>query len=95
MEDPTSDVMGGTEPSEAIQKPRVAVPLTPDQEKRISRWGALRQKLVRRCFQGRVSPRTAIRLQCMDCCGEDYEAGKGCGDRCCPLWHFRPGKGAQ
>ncbi len=39
---------------------------------------------------GQVSPRMAIKAQCLDCMGLDREAVAGCADRKCPLWHFRP-----
>jgi hypothetical protein len=64
--------------------------LTPAQVKRLSQWGITRQKAVKRSWQGVCSPRAAIKVQCLDCCGEDERAITECGDRCCPLWHFRP-----
>jgi hypothetical protein len=39
---------------------------------------------------GQVSPRTAIKAQCLDCMGLDREGVAECRDQCCPLWHFRP-----
>lgn len=63
---------------------------TPGQVKRLDHWGKSRHKQLKRSWQGLCSPRVAIRLQCLDCCGEDEDAVGCCGDRCCPLWHFRP-----
>jgi hypothetical protein len=40
--------------------------------------------------QGRISPRQAIKAQCLDCQGLDRQAVADCGTRRCPLWHFRP-----
>lgn len=64
--------------------------LTPAQVKRINQWGQTRRRAVERSWRGVCSPRTAIKLQCLDCCGEDERAITECGDRCCPLWRFRP-----
>lgn len=46
--------------------------------------------LFERAMAGRCSPRMAIKAQCLDCQGLDREGVRSCGDRCCPLWHFRP-----
>jgi hypothetical protein len=64
--------------------------LTRAQEKRLGRWGTRYRNLVRRCWCGMASPRQAIKAQCLDCQGEDRQAVASCGDRCCPLWRFRP-----
>src|SRR5437899_4723455 len=47
-------------------------------------------KLFSRVATGKCSPRMAIRAQCLDCQGLDRQGVATCGDRCCPLWHFRP-----
>lgn len=44
----------------------------------------------KRALSGVSSPRNAIKCQCLDCQGLSVEAVKECGDRNCPLWHFRP-----
>jgi hypothetical protein len=64
--------------------------LTAAQAKRLSHWSTSRHKAVKHSWQGVCSPRQAIRLQCLDCCGEDEKGVAECADRCCPLWHFRP-----
>jgi hypothetical protein len=46
--------------------------------------------LFERAMSGRCSPRVAIKAQCLDCQGLDRQGVATCGDRCCPLWHFRP-----
>ena len=46
--------------------------------------------LFERAMAGRCSPRVAIKAQCLDCQGLDRQGVRTCGDRCCPLWHFRP-----
>lgn len=64
--------------------------LTPSQVKRLSQWLPSRQNAVKRLWSGKGGRKLAIHLQCLDCCGEDVDAVRTCGDRCCPLWHFRP-----
>lgn len=66
--------------------------LTPSQTIRLGKWGVTRRKSLQKAWEGKCSPRHAIKMQCLDCCGEDEEAIRTCGDRCCPLWHFRPWK---
>lgn len=64
--------------------------LTPEQVKRLDWWGKSRHRALKRSWQGVCSPRVAIRLQCLECCGEDELAVTGCTSRTCPLWQFRP-----
>ena len=40
----------------------------------------------------KISPLKAIRLKCLDCCGEEFIQVKTCGAYNCPLWKFRLGK---
>lgn len=49
--------------------------------------------MVRKAAKGVLSPRTAIKLKCYECCGyEDYiERSKECQIQRCPLWAYRPG----
>jgi hypothetical protein len=47
-------------------------------------------RLFQRVLVGKCSPRRAIKAQCLDCQGLDREGVRTCGDRCCPLWRFRP-----
>jgi hypothetical protein len=63
---------------------------TPSQVIRLGKWQQRHRKQLKRSWEGVCSPRQAIKLQCLDCCGEDTVAIKECGDRCCPLWKFRP-----
>jgi hypothetical protein len=64
--------------------------LTAAQAKRLSHWSTSRHKAVKRSWQGVCSPRQAIKLQCLDCCGEDEKGVAECADDCCPLRAFRP-----
>lgn len=65
--------------------------LTPSQVKRLGQWAPSRQGRLKRLFLGvSKSRKQAIQFQCLDCTGEDTKAITHCGDRCCPLWHFRP-----
>ena len=77
-----------TPPGKQSSRPETV--LTPQQVKRLGRWGQTRRKAVQRAWAGTCSPRAAVRLFCLDCCGEDVAAVRACGDRCCPLWRFRP-----
>ena len=63
---------------------------TANQLKRLDRWQLSHRGMLRRAWAGACSPRTAIKMQCLDCCGEDVKAVRYCEDRCCPLWRFRP-----
>lgn len=81
-------------------KPQTSAPLSGDAGKggalnakqtiRLARWLVTNQPLVKRAWLGKCSPRQAIKAQCLDCVGEDRQAVADCGDRCCPLWQFRP-----
>lgn len=64
--------------------------LTENQRKRLIYWAPKRQKLIRSVWCGKTSPRTAIKFQCLDCCGEDMDAVRKCSDDACPLHAFRP-----
>ena len=64
--------------------------LTPSQVKRLGQWGKTRRRAVESLYRGVGSPRKAIKYFCLDCVGEEIAAIRECGDRCCPLWHFRP-----
>jgi len=64
--------------------------LTPHQVKRLGQWKETSARLLKRCFLRSSTPRACIKAFCLDCCGEDKLAIRECGDRCCPLWHFRP-----
>ena len=46
--------------------------------------------LFRRVYNGKASPRQAIKAQCLDCCGLSEETIRDCPSTQCPLWGFRP-----
>lgn len=64
--------------------------LTPEQVKRLQWWTKPRHKAIKRAWRGVCSPRVAIKLQCLECCGEYQDAITGCTAMTCPLWKFRP-----
>lgn len=64
--------------------------LTPGQVKRLPKWQISLRPLILRVWSGSASPRSAIKGFCLDCMGEDRQAVADCGDRCCPLWRYRP-----
>ena len=64
--------------------------LTPGQIKRLPQWQSKNRGLLERSWSGKASPRTAIKVFCLDCMGEDKQAVADCGDRCCSLWKYRP-----
>jgi hypothetical protein len=47
------------------------------------------QRAYGRCLIGEVSPRTAIKLFCLECLGERKLIAT-CTARACPLWAYRP-----
>jgi hypothetical protein len=57
---------------------------------RLARWKMPNRVLVRRAWLGKCSPRQAIKANCLDCVNEECKEIAECGDRCCPLWRFRP-----
>ena len=73
---------------------RIASPqggvLTPTQVRRLAQWLPSRRNMLKRLWAGKGGRKLAINMQCLDCCGEDVESVRNCGDKCCPLWHFRP-----
>lgn len=59
-------------------------------EQRLSHWSDKRKPAIKRVWKGEGSPRNAVKFMCLECVGESTEAITDCGDRFCPLWHFRP-----
>lgn len=66
--------------------------LTPKQVSRIQTRPSSLQKLLEKSFLGKVSPRQAIKMQCLECNGWSRKAVRECADNCCPLWLYRPTK---
>ena len=64
--------------------------LTPEQVQRLRNWNQSRRAQIKRLWARKGGRKLAIHMTCLDCCGEDSQAVGQCGDRCCPLWHFRP-----
>lgn len=64
--------------------------MTAKQEKRLAQWTIPRRAQIQKAWQGKVSPRTAIKLQCLDCVGEDQKAITECQATACPLHAYRP-----
>lgn len=65
--------------------------LTPRQVSRIGSRPQSQQNLLKRCFLGKASPRQAIKMMCLECCGNDRLMAADCADRCCPLWAYQRG----
>lgn len=40
----------------------------------------------------RISRAKAIRLKCLDCCGEQQAEARRCSIKTCALWRFRMGR---
>lgn len=66
--------------------------LTPHQAQRLGWWSKKRSSAIKRAWQGLGSPRRAIGMMCLECCGEDMAAVRGCADNACPIHAFRPYK---
>lgn len=49
------------------------------------------RKAYDRAVTGKASPRTAIRLHCLMCCGWVRSEAEQCTARTCPLFGYRPG----
>lgn len=49
--------------------------------------------VVKRSFEGKCSPRSAIRAKCLDCCCYVREEVTNCQVVLCPLHAFRPYQG--
>lgn len=77
----------------SVRRRRVALPetvLTEGQLRRIGSRGSSVRNLFRSAFLRKSGPRACIKAFCLDCMGEDKKGIGQCGDRCCPLWHWRP-----
>ena len=48
------------------------------------------KKSLAGAFSGSVSPRAAIKAQCLVCVGYDRAAIRDCSGYSCPLWAYRP-----
>lgn len=64
--------------------------LSPRQVVRLGQWSLRRRNIIKRIWARKAGRTLAIHMQCLECCGEDVEAIRGCTAVCCPLWHFRP-----
>lgn len=93
---PVSPAQGGKVPGLRRRPPGrsgqapVALVLAPGQVRRLPHWSDLRRQSIQKVWANKVSPRTAIKFQCLECVGEDVSAITSCADVTCPLWHFRP-----
>lgn len=65
---------------------------TPDQirHRRIATAPVSARGCLNRALDGKASPRTAIKAQCLECVGFDRTAVTECTAFGCPLWHYRP-----
>lgn len=48
------------------------------------------KKSLAGAFSGSVSPRAAIKAQCLVCVGYDRASIRDCTGYSCPLWQYRP-----
>ncbi len=46
--------------------------------------------LFRAVYERHATRNQCIKAMCIECCGFDTVAVAECGDRCCPLWRYRP-----
>lgn len=78
--------------AEASAPANASASLDPRQENRVRGAPESLRRLLRRVFEGKASPRSAIKSFCQSCMGfEDYKAGiRGCTALACPLWAYRP-----
>ena len=84
------DKFKGLKPRNSARPELPETILTPKQRVRLQSRGESVRNLFRKCFLKSAKPKQAIKAFCLDCMVEDKSAIGECGDRCCPLWHFRP-----
>lgn len=72
------------------ENPHCGERLTPAQATRLEQWLPSRQARLRRLWSGKGGRKLAVNFMCLECCGEDVLAVRGCQAVTCPLWHFRP-----
>ena len=53
------------------------------------------RNLYGKALQGKLAPRSAIKIKCLECCGwermrDGIDLIGGCSIRSCPLWAVRP-----
>ena len=58
--------------------------------RRVAEAPELSRKIMRVAYEGRASPRSAIKAMCLICTGYDRAAIRNCTGWSCPLWAFRP-----
>lgn len=46
--------------------------------------------LLGKCYAGKASPRTAIKVMCLECRGYERKDIRDCRTPHCPLWMLRP-----
>jgi hypothetical protein len=53
---------------------------------------ALRRALTQRAYEGKASPRQAIKAKCLECCGNEDAIPRirDCQVSNCPIWAYRP-----
>lgn len=64
--------------------------LTPAQIKFLEAVGPLRRTLVERAFKAELSPRQAIKAQCITCSGSVTEEAENCRVTTCALFAYNP-----
>jgi len=61
-----------------------------DVRRRYKTIGKSSQRMYARAAAGKLSPRAAIKLHCLDCVSFVREDVKNCQCFACPLWAYRP-----
>lgn len=64
--------------------------MTPKTEAYIADAPGKYQGVMRRAFEGKASPRQAIKAMCYACTGYDLAAVTDCSAQLCPLHPYRP-----
>lgn len=59
-------------------------------KKRIAEAGPLYRTIMLKAYEGKGSPRQAIKAMCLHCTGYERETIAACTGYSCPLWAFRP-----
>ena len=62
----------------------------PWQTKELSTIGPMYQGVIKRAYEGRASPRSAIRAMCLQCVGYERSEVTHCSSFACPLHFYRP-----
>jgi hypothetical protein len=90
IKNPTADSIEERTVGKTTQTPSPAKDKAAKRARRLETMPSAYRKQFERSYDGKASPRTAIRCQCLECIGFERAAITECASYLCPLYPLRP-----